>query len=334
MVRWIDRLGASRVLEWFARRPGLFVLAYHRIGGCAGQAFDDELFSATAEGFQEQMLYLRSHFDLIGLEELLSRVQADHFNIERPTAMITFDDGYRDNYEVAFPILRELGVPAVFFISAGYIDCPRLTWWDRVAYVVKSTGRDMLELDYPEPVTIDLGQLDRNSAVQRILGAYKRMLEIDQGRFFDQLEERAGIKVDSKALGRDLFMNWDQVRGLKDGGMAIGSHTYDHPVLTRLPEALQRSELTRSKRLLESQTGGPVSAIAYPDGGLHAFSDLTKRLVRAAGYRAAFSYYGGFNRPGECDPFDLRRMAVNWYDSFQILRFRVVMSNLLGRGVL
>ena len=248
--------------------------------------------------------------------------------------MITFDDGYRDNYEVALPILREVGLPAAFFIAAGYIDRPRLTWWDRVAYVVKSTTRDVLELDYPEPLTIDLRQPDRDRATRQILQPYKRTPEIDQERFFDRLEEQAGVEVESEALGRDLFMTWDQVRGLRGGGMALGSHTYDHPVLSRMPEAIQLSELTRSKQVLEAQTDGPIHTVAYPVGGPDAFIDSTKRLVRAAGYRAAFSYYGGFNRPDESDPFDLRRMAVDRYDSYQMFRFRVTMSNLVGCKVL
>ncbi len=334
LVNGFDRLGLLWALKWFARRPGLLVLAYHRIGEAAGQLFDDELFSASVEGFRQQLLYLRSRFDVIGLDEVIARLEGAGPVFRRPTAMITFDDGYRDNYEVALPILREVGLPAVFFIAAGYIDRPRLTWWDRVAYVVKSTTRDTLELDYPEPLTIDLRQPDRNRATQQILQAYTRTVEIDQERFFDHLEAQAGVEVDSEALGRDLFMPWDQVRGLRGGGMAIGSHTYDHPVLSRIPEAIQLSELTRSKHVLESQTDGPIHAVAYPVGGPDAFSDSTKRMVREAGYRAAFSYYGGFNRPDATDLFDLRRMAVDGYDSYQMFRFRVTMSKLVGRRVL
>ena len=334
LVNLLDGAGLLWALQWLARRPGLLVLTYHRIGDTAGQRFDDGVFSASAQGFRQQLLYLRSCFDLIGLGELIPRLEDTGPVFRRPTAMITFDDGYRDNYEVALPILREVGVRAVFFIPAGYIDRPRLTWWDRVAYVVKATTRDTLELDYPEPLTIDLRQPDRNRATDQILHAYKRTPEIDQERFFDALEEQADVEVDSEALGRDLFMPWDQIRELRRVGMAIGSHTYDHPVLAQMPEAIQLSELTRSKQVLESQTGGPIYAFAYPVGSPDAFSDTTKRLVRESGYRAAFSYYGGFNRPGESDPFDLRRMAVDWYDSCQMFRFRVTMSNLVGRRVL
>jgi peptidoglycan/xylan/chitin deacetylase (PgdA/CDA1 family) len=334
LVNGFDRLGLLWALKTFARRPGLLVLAYHRIGEPAGQPFDDELISASAQGFREQLLYLRSRFDVIGLDELIARLGSAGPPFRRPTAMITFDDGYRDNYEVALPILRDVRLPAVFFIAAGYIDRARLTWWDRVAYVVKSTTRATLKLDYPEPLTIDLRQPDRNRAAQQILRAYKRMQAIDQEQFFDHLEEQAGVEVDCEALGRDLFMSWDQVRGLRDSGMAIGSHTYNHPVLAQMPEAIQLSELTRSKQALESEVDRPIHAIAYPVGAPESFNESTKTLAREAGYRAAFSYNGGFNRPGELDTFDLRRLAVNWYDSSQMFRFRVTMSNLVGRGVL
>jgi peptidoglycan/xylan/chitin deacetylase (PgdA/CDA1 family) len=330
----LEQLGLLWALKWLARRRGLLVLAYHRIGEAAGQLFDDELFSASAHGFRQQLLYLRSHFDVIRLDEAIAWVEGAGPVRRRPTALITFDDGYRDNFEVALPILQEVGLPAVFFIAAGYVDRPRLTWWDRVAYCVKSTTRETLTLDYPEPCLIDLRQPDRNRATQQILQAYTRTPEIDQVRFFDHLEERSWVEIDSEALGRDLFMTWDQVRRLTSGGMAVGSHTYDHHVLACLPDSVQHNEMTRSKQVLESQTGCPVHAIAYPVGGPESFSDSTKRLAREAGYRAAFSYYGGFNRPNESEPLDLRRMAVDWYDSFPMFRFRVSMYNLVGRKVL
>jgi hypothetical protein len=102
----IDQVGLLWALKWLARRPGLLVLAYHRIGEAAGQRFNDGLFSTTAEGFRQQLLYLRSRFGVISLDELLASVEGRGFVFRRPTAMITFDDGYRDNYEKAFPILK------------------------------------------------------------------------------------------------------------------------------------------------------------------------------------------------------------------------------------
>lgn len=333
LIRALDRVGAIRVLGSAARRPGLLTLAYHRVGVAAEQPFDDELFSATAEGFRAQVRYLRDHFDMVRVDDLLEATRSGHLSLKRPSALITFDDGYRDNCEVAMPILRELGVPAVFFVAAGYIDQPRLTWWDRVAYIVKRTDRSVLELDYPVALTIDLRTVARTQAIRHILRAYKRTAEIDQQRFFERLGEHAGVPVDDASLGRDLFMSWDQVRALSRAGMEVGAHTYSHPVLSRIPPQAQRLELSRAKERLEAETGTPVRLMAYPVGGPDAFGDVTKQLARETGYRLAFSYYGGFNRPGHSDLFDLRRTAVERDDSFPRFCFRASTNNLLGHAV-
>ena len=76
LVNGFDRLGLLWALKWFARRPGLLVLAYHRIGEAAGQLFEDGLFSASVQGFRQQLLYLRSRFDVIGLDELIAHMEA------------------------------------------------------------------------------------------------------------------------------------------------------------------------------------------------------------------------------------------------------------------
>jgi peptidoglycan/xylan/chitin deacetylase (PgdA/CDA1 family) len=334
LIGVLDRLGINHALALLARRPGLLGLAYHRIGTAAGQPFDDELFSATPDAFRAQLLFLRAHFDVLSAGRLLDAVDGGHLSVKRPAAIVTFDDGYRDNCDVAMPILRDLGLPAVFFIAAGYIDEPRLTWWDRVAFIIKQTGRARLELDYPVRGTVDLRAQGRLRAIRQILRVYKQAAAIDQSRFFEGLEHAAGVRVDTESVGRDLFMSWDQVRELKRAGMDVGAHTFNHPVLSRLPEDAQRYELTRSRQRLEAETGAPVRLMAYPVGGRDAFTEVTKGLARDVGYRAAFSYYGGFNGPGDADLFDLRRVSVERSDSMATFRFRASTSNLLGRALL
>jgi peptidoglycan/xylan/chitin deacetylase (PgdA/CDA1 family) len=334
LVQLLDGIGLNRVLALAARRPGLLTLAYHRIGKCADQPFDDELFSATAEKFRSQIRYLHDHFELLSVESLLQTIERGRLALKRPSVLISFDDGYRDSFDVALPILREIGAPAVFFIAAGYIDNPRLTWWDRAAYIVKNTERDVLELDYPVRLSIDLRKVSRSLATKRILRIYKQKPEIDQEHFFDRLETQANVSVDSVALGRDLFVTWDQVREMKRVGMEIGAHAYDHPVLSRIPEDAQRKELAISKERIESEIGGTIRTMAYPVGGPDAFDEVTKRLVQEAGYCAAFSYYGGFNRSDHAELFDIRRNSVERHDSFPMFRFRASTNNLCGRALL
>lgn len=330
LAELLDRTGALRVMEWFARRPGLLVLNYHRIGSIEGNLFDDGVVSATAGEFRAQVRYLRRHFDLPELDDLITILETGQA-IRSPMALITFDDGYRDNFELAFPILREIGVSAAFFIATSYIQQPRLPWWDHIAYIVKTTRRDTFTLDYPTRVSIDLRQSTRSQALGRLLSVYKHAADIDEKEFLTHLGARAGVDADSESLGRELFMSWDQVRQLSAGGMSIGSHTHSHKILSSQSETDQRNELSLSKHILEAELGRPINAVAYPVGRPFAFNGLTKRLAREAGYRIGFSYYGGFNRTGPADPLDVRRTTVEFEHSFPMFRTRATLHTLLGR---
>ncbi len=323
--------GLLRILEMFARRPRLLVLNYHRIGSCACNRFDDGVFSATADAFREHVRYLRDHFEMLGQDGLLDAADRG-FALDHAAAIITFDDGYRDNFELAFPILRELGVPAFFFIATEYIDNPRLPWWDWIAFILKKTEVDRLCLEVPRPFEVELGHLGRDRAILELLQLFKSADDFEERAFFDHLEARARVAVDVQTMGRELFISWDEIRQMRAAGMVIGSHTHSHRILRPLPEADQRDELAVSKARLEAELGQPVETIAYPDGSRQAVSELTKRLARAVGYRVGFSFYGGINSADQTDRFDIRRIAVEQSETFPLFRARSIFYNLVSHS--
>ena len=313
------------VLEHLRRRPGLLVLNYHRIGEPAGAPFDEGTYSATAGTLRDQVSYMKRWFAMPPSEELLRSLARRSF--ADPTVLLTFDDGYRDNYEVAFPVLRELKVPACFFVVTGLLDAPRLPWWDRVAYSVKRTRVDRLTLAYPEPLTFDLHATPRARVIWRILRACKDARPFAASRFFDTLAAATGVDVDSEGLARTLFMPWGGVRELARSGMTIGSHTATHPVLASLPEWIQRRELHDSRERIADEIGHKPDMLAYPVGGPEAFSDATKRLTREAGYRAAFTFWGCFNRPATIDPFAIARIGVAQAETWPQFRLQLTLAS-------
>jgi peptidoglycan/xylan/chitin deacetylase (PgdA/CDA1 family) len=324
--------GLLRILEMLARRPCLLVINYHRVGSCACNRFDDGVFTATADTLRVQLRYLSANFEILGRDELVGAADRG-FALKRAAVVITFDDGYLDNYALAFPILCDLGVPAFFFIPTEYVDHPRLPWWDRIAYIVKNTHADRLRLEEPHRFEVELGRLGRDRAIREVLRFFKTADDFEESAFFDHLEDQAAVAVDAEALGRELFVSWDQIREMRAAGMVIGSHTHSHRILARLPEANQRNELAVSKARLEAELGESVDTIAYPVGSPRAFSEATKRLARDVGFRVGFSQYGGINRPGRTDPFDVRRIAVDRSNTFPLFRTRAILHNLAGRSL-
>lgn len=316
--------GLLRGLEALPRAAGLYVLNYHRIGGGSANPFDSATFSATADELRAQMTYVRAKFATPPASEVLESLRRGRF--DAPTALVTFDDGYLDNYELAFPVLRELGVPGCFFVVSGYVDAPTLPWWDRVAYSVRRTSFETISIDYPEPLTFDLRRESRPAVTAGILRAFKRARPLDRNRFFDALATATGVDVDADELAKKLFAPWAALREMQAGGMTIGSHTVTHPVLASLPEDDQLRELADSRERIGEMLGEKPALLAYPVGGPTAFTDVTQRLARDTGYSAAFTFFGGLNLAETCAPFALSRVAVHHSQSFDQFRLKAALT--------
>ena len=211
LARSFRSLGVLQVLEQIARaRPeSLLVLTYHRIArpGALDNPYYDPVISATPAAFETQIAFLASHYQIVSLAEL------DHLNTARlrrwgrPSVLITFDDGYRDNFDVALPILSRHGVPATFFLPTSYLETPRVPWWDHVAYVIKQTRVPSLAVrrawNDAEPIDINLGEnpadIERTSAITTIINAFLEGAIPDEAWFLNELEEQAEVTCDSRA---------------------------------------------------------------------------------------------------------------------------------------
>jgi peptidoglycan/xylan/chitin deacetylase (PgdA/CDA1 family) len=341
LARVFGRLGLIGLLERAAAgRPGLVVLTYHRIAEPSGDSFYDPVISATPEAFCAQVESLRRRVRILTLHELLAQLESG-LPWREPAALLTFDDGYRDNFEAALPILRERGLPATFFLPTAFLETPQLPWWDQVAYVIKQTRVRCLGLERQPgggapPLAIDLEAMPRSAAIQTIIRAFLDETIADPRGFLDQLAARAEVAVDGEALARALFTSWDQVRQLTGAAtaLAIGSHGHTHHKLAGLDEESQRRELTESKRILESRLGREVTALAYPYGWPGTYTAQTRALAAEAGYRVAFAAREGVNRPGSLDPYEIRRLGVGSGDSPALLRARSALHAAFGKSFL
>ncbi|HKI17057.1 MAG TPA: polysaccharide deacetylase family protein [Isosphaeraceae bacterium] len=344
LARALGGLGVLGVLEraTAAWRPGLVVLTYHRIAQPGADRFYDPVISATPESFRAQVEWLRGHVRLLTLTELVAQVESGS-PWHEPAALLTFDDGYRDNFDVAVPILRERNIPATFFISTAFLESPRLPWWDHVAYVIKQTQMQRLTLERNPgggsgvpPLVIDLETTSRTVVIMTIVRAFLDDTIADEQWFLKQLSGRAEVDVDHDGLGRALFMTWDQVRALADSGTAltVGSHAHGHHKLAALADEAQRNELAGSKRILEDRLGREVMALAYPYGWPGTYTARTKVLAAEAGYRLAFTSREGVNRPSTLDPYEVSRLGVGSGDSPALLRARSALFAVFGASFL
>jgi peptidoglycan/xylan/chitin deacetylase (PgdA/CDA1 family) len=310
--------GTRFLLGQLPPRDSLLVLNYHRIGNPDADLFDPGVFSATAEQFDDQIAYLKRNVSLVSLEEALAFIGGEPpGNSPRCRVLITFDDGYLDNYEVAFPILCSHGVQGAFFLVTDFVGSCSVPWWDHIAHLIKTARKQRFSLHYPTDLFVNLVEDGTTKSLKKILNLFASPENADPDRFIQELQHEA--QGDPSPSTQRRFLDWCEARTMITGGMAIGSHTRSHMVLSKLSLDQQRHELVQSRVQLRERLGVEIDALAYPVGDSSSFSVQTQRLAKEAGYRAAFSFYDGTNLPGRIRPFDVKRVSV---DNHSRTRFR------------
>jgi len=321
LARVFAKIGVTRLLEAMPQHPVLIVLNYHRIGDGAQSEFDSGVYSATVDEFEAQISYLHRRYHIASLPEVLDMLEGKI--PKRPSILITFDDGYIDNYLYAFPILRKYGVQGVFFLPTAFIGTGRLPWWDVVAYMLKKTRKKSIRVTYPEIAEFDLESHGLAIASMRLASFYRRPITRDFDKVYAELENVCEVRR-PQDVSEPRFLNWGQAREMLQAGMAFGSHTHEHPMLSSLTPREQQEEIRISRKIIEEQLGIKIDTFAYPYGVKHAFSDESVHEIRQLGYRAAFSFYGGINRLSDIQPYDIRRCDVG--DSYSMLRLRTALG--------
>ena len=280
-------------------RSRLSILIYHRVlpGADALNHWDP-----TAAEFEGQIRILSRFFTPLPLGEAVERLRRNA--LPAHAACVSFDDGYRDNLDVALPILRRHGVPATFFIATGYLNGGRM-WNDTVIESIRRCERADVDLSSMDLGVVPLSTTElRRKAIGKILSALKHLPGGEREAKVARIEAIA-----ASALPGDLMMRDQDVRALRAAGMEVGAHTETHPILTRLASADARREIDRSRERLIAILGEPVSLFAYPNGKPgQDYAAEHVRMVRDAGFSAAVSTAWGVASTGS-DLFQLPRFT-------------------------
>ena len=330
-----DGTGATELLLALRRRlPPLWlpVLTFHRItGGGQGYLFDDGVVDSTPEDFLRQMQLVADHFRPVSIEDVRRYLQGGA--LPKNPLLVTFDDGYLDNHDVALPILRRLGIPAVFFIATHYLEQRKVFWWDRISYIMKLASVRRLELGYPSPMTFELLSADhRARAMRALLQLVKSAYGLDIERLLRELSAAACVTWSEELERRfadELLMTWDQVRDLRAAGMGVQSHTRTHRVLQTLSPDQVRDELAGSRADLETQLGERIFAISYPVGySIEDRPDL-QWAMKAAGYEIGFTNATGAQQTWRSpQPYDIARMGLDAQIPSSVFRAMLAAPNV------
>jgi peptidoglycan/xylan/chitin deacetylase (PgdA/CDA1 family) len=311
--RALDRLGLLDRLFWLRARLGLgdlAVMTYHRVGrpGDVGE-LDPGLVEVEPAELEAQLAVIRTHCTIVSLSDV-RRIDRGKRLPPNPV-LITFDDGYRDNHDVALPILRRAGVPATFFIPTAFPDAGKLFWWDRVWLFMRRCRLDRVDLDYPQPLVLQPASAPEEAA-RLVCQAIKRTPGVDHGRLWEALEQRTLVSLgrdEERALAARTIMGWSRVQALRDAGMDVQSHSHEHLVLNTLTPDAARQDLLRSSQTLREALGQDIYGVAYPVG--YAVGGALRWAPANARFELGFTNCTGLCRVGDFDPLNVPRISMS-----------------------
>lgn len=295
----------------------LQILTYHRV---LPKADSLRPGCMPVDVFASHMRVLSRFFNVLPLADAVQRLRDK--SLPARAVCITFDDGYADNHELAWPVLHELGLPWTIFVATDYLDGGRM-WNDSVIDAVERAQGGQLDL-----TSIGLGVREARNAtecvatIESLLGHLKHVDPVERENLSRAIADLAGVADSS-----DLMLTSQQLTELANAGVEIGGHTVTHPILKVIDAEEAEREICQGKEILEGLVRGPVRSFAYPNGRPgQDYDDLHADMVRRSGFTCAVSTEPGVASPTS-DTFQLPRFGP-WEES--PLRFGLrMLKNLL-----
>lgn len=251
--------------------------------------------------FAKMLEFLSRRFSVVSLESLLvGRNAVPHSS--KPCSVLTFDDGWADNYRTAYPWLRKYEVPATIFLTTAWINNENGSWVEGLRGLWKSPSR---QKEIRSVLRWASREQDQGEELEEIIEHLKHMPAEQRERMMSVLLKAEGNGNRNREI--DRMMTWHEVEEMSRDGIEFGSHTVTHPLLPFESDSAVTRELTESKGFLEMKLQKKVRAFAYPNG---EYDDQVKKKVKEAGYDCAFTTRRGWHRFGG-DLYAIRRIGVH-----------------------
>jgi peptidoglycan/xylan/chitin deacetylase (PgdA/CDA1 family) len=292
-----DKGGGVDVARWINRK-GLRILRYHRF--------------REAEPLARQLRHIRQHYSPVSMAAVAAWLSGGAPLPENALA-VTVDDGYRDFYQVAYPVFREYGIPATVYLVSGFLDRQLWLWVDQVRHVFLHTRAPRFLMDFvgQPPRSFDLTSVElRKAAAHNVTEAAKKLPNAARLEFLARLPLELRLDLPAEPPAEYEPLRWEEAREVAAGGIELGAHSRTHPILSRLDSALELAdEIAGSKRRIEEALERPVDHFCYPNGSNQDFHAAAVEAVAAAKYRTSVTTERGLNYP-QADRFRLLRIGV------------------------
>lgn len=304
LIEIAGELGGYHVARLLTRAQPK-ILMYHRF---SAQKKGHEVTAAT---FEKQLQLIKRYFNPMTLASLSEAINTTG-RVPSHSVVITVDDGYRDFYEVAYPLLKKYQVPATFFVTTGFVNGDIWLWPDQVLWLLNNRARWNGEL-LVDKQTFDLSQPTPKIWWSLVL----HLLTVENSlrlKALQDLQSLTGMLLPATAPLEYAAVDWSQLQEMQASGIEIGGHTVTHPSLGNMDLSEARTEIESSFAMLREHLGEMPRTFCYPNGQPADYSPQIKELVAESGFIAAVTAYS------DCFNTDLPwawRRFVGCEDPFQ-----------------
>ena len=233
------------------------------------------------DDFEREIAYLHKVAEIVPLHQLVDWIYQGK-GISSKAVIITFDDGYKDNYTFAYPILRKYNAPATIFLTTGYIGRSEKFSRYKLCFAIWNTSRTQLEVNGLGHYNLETPQ-KRLTVMRKIIIGLDKLPKRQKNLLIEKLLQVLRVDTPNK-FEEKLMLSWDEVLDMSKNGISFGAHTVMHPILTELPIEEAREEIVRSKKDIEKRLGAPCTLFAYPNG---EFNTEIVELLKENGFKGA-----------------------------------------------
>lgn len=301
-------LGGYDCLRLLQRRM-VPILFYHRF------SVRDEPFKLKIDRFEHQLRFFKKKYNLISLSHF-TNAMSNGKGLPPNPLIITIDDGFWDNYHIAFPVLKRHGVPATIFLATDFVDQHAWLWSNKLEYILRNSEieRFSYSLDgHTIELRVDTFEQWHKSQLT-LFNALRRRPDNEKNEILAALAKQLKVSVPSETQGDFKPLTWHEIREMYRAGIEFGSHSASHAILSRVgPEQLKR-EVVDSRAIIENVLQNRVVTFCYPNGQPEDFSEDAIQALKEAGYECAVTTIKGLNPAKAPQPFALKRISVGAAD--------------------
>ncbi len=291
-------------------KNNLLILEYH--GVCRREDCPPLFTQLPSDLFRDQLQFLAKNYNIISLDEVISCLR-EKKPFPKRSALVTFDDGYMNNYKVAFPLLKEFNIPATIFLTVDFMGSNNMLWFDELFLLVKQALSKEIDISVlAEIFDIRLSESTPATLYPTLSNALKKLAPEERFKRISALKEKMPLSSDDAMAENLKLLSWKQIREMSLSGLiSFGVHTATHRILIELASKQEfEREILRPKHKLSQKLGCEILSFCYPNGIPDIdFTDLHVKYLKQANYLCAFTGEQILNSPGG-DPFRLGRKLV------------------------